>query len=240
IATRYPATLQEASKDSVLLFEFLISVWQPQWATFQQWGQALQDARERVRPGGAHPTVGTMHGLALASYSKRLAHYVAASAGVRYWGYASMGLQESEYEVNRHFLRFAEFYFNPEFAPLPPERRQTEITVTGSPRAYVGPMVYERTTATGREMVIHLINLPEESDYFCQRHAWPPPRRDTCIEVRPGHGEHLLGAYAILPFTPEKGGLPGVARLSLQGHRCVLPELREAAAIVLKFQGVKP
>ena len=235
LVDRYPEHTKQMSDNSLILLEFLISVWHPDRATFPKWAKELQDARERLRAGGCMPTVGTMYGLANGSYSKRMSHYISAAAGVRYWGYASFGLFDSEYEVNRYFTRFSEFYFNPDFAPMAENLRKAEVKVDGHERVYSDILVYERKNGKKRDVTVHLVNLPDNGDYFCQRQVPPPVRKNTVVSVKPRQGEKLKKVFAAAPFT-GKERLPGMVELPVSGNSVTLPELDQAAVLVFQFE----
>ena len=193
------------------------------------------DAHKRTRQYRSMPTVGQILGPAKGSYSIRLLHYLCGATGVRYWGYNVFDGISKEYETNRYFVRFCEYFFNPDFVPLADDVRKEEIKIDGHKRIFSDFLVYERKTKQKRDVTVHLINLPDTGDYICQRQIPAPVRKNTVVTVQPRKGEKLSKAYAALPFT-GKEQLPGMIELKVSGNSATLPELKEAAVLIFEFE----
>ena len=235
MADKYKNLHKQMSRNGLLLHEFLIPVYREDLGTFQKYAKELFDAHARTRQYRSMPTVGQILGPARGSYSLRMIHYLCGASGVRFWGYNRFDVIEKEYEINRYFVRFCEFYFNPDFVPIPDQRRKTEVKVDGHKRIFSDFFAYERASKNKRDVTVHLINLPENGDYICQRQVPAPVRKNTVVTVQPRKGETLKKVYAAMPKVGEKQ-LPGMVELSVSGNSATLPELKEAAVLIFEFE----
>ena len=227
---RNPEYCKTAWRKSMLLFEYLLDFSGKELNTWQKWAKNLTEDCQRVRPDGAQPIVGFMRGLLPGSVSMNLAQYICFASGVKWWddGYA-LDITDKRYIRMQFMVRFSEYYFDNAFMLIPERRRDKEITVLSSPRVFWRQFVYERPVNNGREVTVHLINLPE-NDYICQRHEVPPVRENVQISAMPQAGEKLEEAWAMLPHPN-----PHALKLELKNNTAVLPELTDAAIILLKF-----
>ena len=238
---KYPKHFAASATKSMMLFEYLLDYSQPANSTWQKWAKNLTEDCQRVRPFGAQPVVGMMRGLLPGTVSRNLAQYICLASGVKWWeGTALPDGLDQNYKSYRFMTRFSEYYFDDAFRLVPEARRLKEIQVSGSPRIFWQQFVYERPVTNGREVTVHLINLPE-SDYICQRHEVPPVRKNVTVSVMPFQSfssnrvepvaeEKLNEAWAMLP-NPR----PHVLKLQIKDNAVALPELEDAAIILFKF-----
>jgi len=220
------------SGSAMQLLEYRLDFTKPDKNTFQKWAEALTGDAQRIRAVGGQPFVGSMRGLLPGTVSRNLAQYVCFSSGVKWWEVPALpdGIDQS-YKCYRFMIRFSEYYFDPGFKLLTEVRRNNEIKVDGSSRIFWQQFVYERPVNNGREVTVHLINLPENSDYICERHAVPPVRKNVAITAVAGEKEIISEVYALLP-NPR----PDAIRLEVKGNTAILPELEDTAIILFKFK----
>ena len=225
-----PKYFKEASTHSLVLFEFLLGSCHERYGTWAKWAKALTETCQRVRLHGAQPNIGYMRGYAAGGTALRLSQYLMFAAGVHWGGGAGPrhGLDDT-WKRFRFALRFAEYCYDPRFRLLAPERRK-EVNVTGAKRVFWEQFVYERPTPTGRDVTVHLLNLPK-SDYIIMHHERPSPKRNITVTVTLKSGEKLEGAWIMRPDP-----LPNAvaAKTQTDGHkvRIRVPELTEAAIVL--------
>ncbi len=220
----YPRWHALAATHSMVLFEDMLNYAGRQRNTFGTWGQELAIRCDKVREYGGAPVVGAMRGLTESSVSSHLAHYTAAAAGVKWWcNGGSIHNYDRDNERNGYLLRFAEWYYGTEF------RRPTAIPVAlaGSDKVLYEPFVRERKVSGGREIVIPVLNLPEESDYICQFHEFPPARSELVMQVPHDTTE----VWLMSPQSPEKA-----QRLSVANDKVKLPPLIDTALLLVRTQ----
>ena len=214
-----------AATHSMVLFEDMLNYAREQYGTFERWGGELAIRCDKVRECGGTPVVGAMHGLPDSSVSSHLAHYTAAAAGVKWWCYGgSIHLHDRDAERNRFLLRFAEWYYGTEY--LRPATQS--VSLAGSDKVLYQPFVRERRTADGREIVVPLLNLPEESTYVCQFHDTPPVRTDLVLNVPTGAFE----VWLMTPQEPEKA-----RQLTISSDKVTLPPLVDTALLLVRAKG---
>jgi hypothetical protein len=170
-----------------------------------------------------------MRGLPKNSASYHLAQYTAASSGVKWWAYNALNVDERSPERNRYFLRFAEYYFGTEF--LRPEK--SPVSLAKNQNVLFKPFVRQRNTASGREIVIPVVNMPDNNDYICVYHDTPPVRKNIAFKVNLKKGEKAE-AWAMTPQNPEKA-----VRIPVADGIVTLPELTDACMILVKCCGGK-
>ncbi|MBQ6471971.1 MAG: hypothetical protein IJJ33_08305 [Victivallales bacterium] len=219
-----------AATRSMVLFEDMLNYARAQYGTFESWGSELAIRCDKVREWGGTPVVGAMHGLPESSVSSHLAHYTAAAAGVKWWCYGgNIHIHDRDGERNRFLLRFAEWYYGTEYlrpATIP-------VSLAGSDKVLYKPFVRERRTADGRELVVPLLNCPEESAYVCQFHDTPPTRSNLELSVPSATAE----VWLMTPQSPEKA-----RKLPVTAGKVSLPSLVDTALLLIRVReqgGVK-
>jgi hypothetical protein len=225
---RNPEYCKVACTNSMVLYEYLLGITRPKYNTWQKWAKNLTEDVQRARPYGAQPIVGFMQGLLPNSVALNLATYVCYASGAKWWG-SLLNLGEN-WTRDRFMIRFSEYYFDNAFRLIPEARREREFKVAGNNRIFWKQFVYERQTPDGREVTVHLINLPE-SDYICQRHEAPPLRKNIKISVAPSSGQTLQSAWVMTPHP-----LPTATKLRIENGTVVIPELVDAAIVLFKYR----
>lgn len=227
---RNPGYLEAVSKHSMLLFEYMIALNNPTMNTFTKWSTLLSEDVQRVRPGAAQPKVGFAPTFPSDSVSGNLMQYLCFASGAKTEGTIT---NPRDNMVRGEFMvRYSEYYFDPSFRSIPAEEKTNRFQLGGvNGRVFYEPFTCSRTLADGsREETLHLINLPRE-DYFYQYHERPQIQRNVQIAVTPRPGEKLDAAYAMLPNP-----VPHSIRLEISGTKVLLPELEDAAIVLLKYQ----
>lgn len=219
-----PEYMKEASRNSMVLFESLLNYADPKLKinTWQSWGKALTDACQRVRPYGAQPIVGVMRGFLPGSVALNTAQYVCFASGAKWWGYNDVSPIGNGRERMQFMIRFSEYYFDTKFRQILPDG----IRISRNERILWKQFVYERQTESGREMTIHLINLPE-SDYIGQRHEIPAVRKNITITLK----DKIAEAYIMLPQSPAQA-----IKLEVKDDTIMVPELTDAAIVLIKLR----
>ncbi len=211
-----------AATHSMVLFEDMLNYSGLKYNTFEKWGSELAIRCDKVREYGGATVVGAMRGLPESSVSSHIAHYTAAAAGVKWWcNGGSVHVHDRDDERNRFLLRFAEWYYGTEF------RRPTNVPValTGSDKVLYEPFVRERSVSGGTEIVVPVLNLPEESDYVCQFHKTPPVRSGLLLQVPKATTE----VWLMTPQAPEKA-----RRLAVADGKVELPPLIDTALLLVR------
>ena len=217
-----------AATNALVLFEDMLGFRYEKWNTFEKWGDELARRCDRVRPYNAAPVVGAMSGLPQNSVSYQLANYTCASAGVKWWAYATKTLLSGTPQRNRFFLRFAEYYFDTAFRR--PAKCPVELTAPA--KVLFKPFVRERKTAEGREVVVPFVNQPEENGHICEFHLKPPVRKFSCrLALKPGE---TATAWFMNPNAPEKA-----FKLDVKDGTVTVPELEYGAMVRFQCRGGK-
>ena len=197
VEQRIPKYFKEASTNSLVLFEYLLECNQERYNTWQKWARHLTEDCQRVRVNGGQPCVGFMRGLG-SGVTLRMAQYLIFASGVHWSGGAgARNSLDDTWKRFRFALRFSEYYYDPGFLLLPPERRG-EVDVKADPRVFWNQFVYERKTAQSRDVTVHLLNLPD-GDYIVEHHKEPAPKKDITVQVSLKPGEKVKSASVMLP-----------------------------------------
>jgi hypothetical protein len=136
-----------------------------------------------VRPYRAQPFVGFMRGYAPGGVAHRTMQFVMMAAGFRWYG--SHGARHSlddSYRRFRHATRFAEFFYDPDFTPLTDPQPVFQLTGDGVERVLWKPFGFIRTRGDRREILVHLVNLPED-DYIIMHHDPPAIKHGLSLAV---------------------------------------------------------
>lgn len=225
----YPLYHKEAARNGLVLFEDMLNYSRKDVATFELWGDELARRCDMVRPYNGAPVVGAMRGLPMNSVSYHLANYTCASAGVKWWAYANRKLVERSAERNRYLLRFAEYYFGTEFmrpAKMP-------VTLAADQKVLYKPFVRERKTDDGREIVIPVVNMPENNGYICEFHQTPAVRKNVAFRVALNPGETAT-AWLMTPQNPERA-----VKIPVKNGVVTVTELTDACMVLIQCKGGK-
>jgi len=232
-ARTIPKYFQEATTDSLLLFEYLLNCSSEKMNTWEKYARHLTEDCQRVRKNRGQPCVGYMRGFLPGSTALRLVQYLIFASGV-HWA-ANPGVRHSlddTWERFRFALRFAEYYYDPGFFLLP-EARRTEVSVQADPRVFWQPFVYERRRPTGRDITVHLLNLPK-SDFIVQYHEDPPAKTGIAVRVQLRPGEKVERAAIMLP-EPEPHAVPLAAPYDGSAAVVRIPSLKSAGIVLVQI-----
>jgi hypothetical protein len=223
-----PEYHKEAARDALVLFEDMNGYASADRKTFELWGNELALRTDLVRRYNGSPVVGAMYGLPAYSVSYHLANYTCAAAGVKWWTYGgSLGLARGP-ERNRYFMRFAEWYYETSYL------RPAECPVEIDKGINVLYKIFarERKTAGGREVVVPIVNMPEENWNVCEFHM-PPPVRKVPVKLKMKAGE-TAEAWLMTPQSPEKA-----VKLEVKDGVATVPALKDAAMVLFRCKGGK-
>lgn len=225
----YPLYHKESARNALVLFEDMLNYSNKEFCTFDLWGGELAKRCDQVRPYNAAPVVGAMRGLPINSVSYQLANYTCASAGVKWWSYASRRLKENAPVRNRYLLRFARYYFGTEFmrpAKLP-------VSLAAKQNVLFEPFVRERKTDDGREIVIPVVNMPDENRYICEFHQEPSVKKNLSFRIALKSGESAV-AWVMTPQNPEKA-----VKVPVKNGVVSVPVLKDACMVLIQCKGGK-
>ena len=224
----HPEYHKESATNSMVLFEDMLGYAARKFSTFEKWGSELFKRADLVRRYGASPVVGMMRGLNPGSISYDLAQYTCASAGVKWWMGHDINLLSDDGIRNRYFLRFAEYYYNPEF-----QRGKIESLKLDTPsRVLWQTFIRERKIRNGREIIMPLVNLPDKDDFICQYHPQLSVRKNLTFSVRTISGEKIDSVWLMTPQNPEKA-----VELQVKNGKFTVPELKNAAMVLVRLKG---
>ena len=223
-----PGYHKESATNSMVLFEDMLGYSAKKFSTFEKWGSELRKRCDLVRRYGASPVVGAMRGLNPGSISYDLAQYTSASAGVKWMIYYTVDLLDGEAERNRFFLRFAEYYYNPEFL----QGKADNIKLENPAKVLWKTFIRERKTANGREIIMPLVNQPDKDDFICQHHPQMSSRKNLTFSVKPRKGEKIDSVWLMTPQSPEKA-----VKLHVKNGNFIVTELKNAAMILVRLKG---
>jgi len=225
-----PLYFEAAATDSLVLFEYLLSACKDEHNTWRKWAKVMTEATQRVRVTRGQPCVGYMRGYAADGTALRLSQYLMFASGCHWAGGAGMphSLDDS-WKRFRFATRFSEYYYDPGFILLP-EGRRSEVSVKAHPRVFWEQFVYERLREDGRDVTVHLLNLPE-SDFIVMHHEVPVVKENIVISLKLGSGEKLRRAAVMLP-EPAPHAEPLQTTVAGTTVQVTAPRL-ETAAIVL-------
>ena len=225
----YPGYQEASAKNALVLFEDMNGYAREPYSTFEKWGKELAIRCDRVRCYNAAPVVGAMYGLPYYSVSYHLANYTCASAGVKWWTYAGISKMSRVQERNRYFMRFAEWYFETSYR-LP---ETCPVDLAENVNVLYKPFTRERKTADGREVVVPLVNMPEENWYICEYHK-ELPVRTVPLKLNLKPGETIKEVWLMTPQDPEKA-----VKLEVKDGIAKVPALKDAAMVLFRCKGGK-
>jgi hypothetical protein len=228
-----PLYFKEASTDSFLLFEYLLGSCNEEYNTWEKWAQAMTEATQRVRLHGGQPCIGYMRGYAADGTALRLSQYLMFASGCHWAGGAGMPYSlDDSWKRFRFATRFSEYYYDPGFLLLPEERRG-EVSVEAPPRVFWKQFVYERQREEGRDVTVHLINLPE-SDYIVMHHEVPTVKENLGISLQLQPDEKFQRASLLLP-DPFPHAEPLEGRVEGATLKVRIPRLETAAIVLMEM-----
>ena len=233
---RYPKYSRVNCRDAGVLMESLLNV-AHNFPTWQAWAGILTDCLRIVRPLRAQPFVGWMRGYAPGGIAHRNIQFIMMASGFRWYG--SYGARHSIDDTHarfRHATRFAEFFYDPEFVPQKAEERGVSLRGSGAERVLWEPFVSERPRPDGRELVVHLLNLPKD-DYILMHHARPAPKQELALGVTVPRGLAPAEAWLLVP-DPHPHAARLDVRVAEDGRALVVvPELVSMGTVVLRMKG---
>ena len=198
------------------------------FCTFESWGSELFNRCDLVRRYGASPVVGMMRGLNPGSVSYDLAQYTCAAAGVKWWMGHDLNLLSDEAERNRFLLRFAEYYYNPEFL----KSTSNSVKLQKNSRVLWQQFIRERKLKNGREIIMPLINLPEEDNTICRRYDKLNTRQNLTFNVSLLNSEKIDSVWLMTPQNPAKA-----IKLPVKNRSFSVPELHNTAMVLIRLKG---
>lgn len=232
IFERNPHYMDTLTKDGLGLFEYLLDIAR-KYPTYSAWSEVLTEDTQRARRNGCQSAVGHMSGkVNEGTVGERLAKMACVFSGSKWWG----GPQEYRYwgAPRRSFafaVRFAEYFYSPEFRQLPEGRRAAEVNVdAGNRKVYWSPWVFERIRGEARDVLVNVLNA-DGSEYIVRRQPAIVPIEGLVVDMRPRPGERLVSAHALIP-----GDEPVAKALVLEGSRVVMPRFEEGASLVCTFE----
>lgn len=223
-----PLYHKESATNSVVLFEDMLGYSAKKFCTFESWGSELFNRCDLVRRYGASPVVGMMRGLNPGSVSYDLAQYTCAAAGVKWWMGHDLNLLSDEAERNRFLLRFAEYYYNPEFL----KSTSNSVKLQKNSRVLWQQFIRERKLKNGREIIMPLINLPEEDNTICRRYDKLNTRQNLTFNVSLLNSEKIDSVWLMTPQNPAKA-----IKLPVKNRSFSVPELHNTAMVLIRLKG---
>ena len=233
---RYPKYSQQNCRDAGVLMESLLNVAHT-YPTWQAWAGVLTDCLRIVRPLRAQPFVGWMRGYAPGGIAHRNIQFIMMASGFRWYGsYGARHSLDDTHARFRHATRFAEFFYDPAFVPQDAETRGVSLRADGADRVLWRPFVFERSQPDGRDLVVHLINLPKD-DPIIMHHEQPPPRGNLALGISLPDGYKPEEAWLLVP-DPH----PHAERLDTSSGGAAeavveIPELVSMGTVVLRLRG---
>ena len=159
------------------------------------------------------------------------------ASGFRWYG--SYGARHSIDDTHtrfRHATRFAEFFYDPALVPQQAAERGVSLRGDGADRVLWEPFVFERSRFGGRELVVHLINLPKD-DYILMHHQRPAPSKGLALRVTIPRGLAPAEAWLLVP-DPHPHAERLDVRVAEDGQALVgVPELVSMGTVVLRMKG---
>ena len=223
-----PEYHKESATNSMVLFEDMLGYAAGKFSTFEKWGNELFKRCDLVRRYGASPVVGMMRGLNPGSVSFDLAQYTCAAAGVKWWMGHDINLLSDEVERNRFFLRFAEYYYNTEFL----KSTGSSIKFDGNAKILWKQFIRERKVGDGREIIMPIINLPEQDDSICRYYDKLNSRKNLTFTIKNTNAEKIDSVWLMTPQNPEKA-----IRLQVKNNKFSIPELYNTAMVLIRLKG---
>ena len=224
-----PKYKRESARDALTLFEDMGSYQRGEWCTFEKWGRELVRRIDEVRPFGAAPVVGFMSGLPPNSVSHNLARYLTIAAGIKWWDSNIISIDMPSDQVrNRFLLRYADYLYGTAF--LHP--KEVPVALRSPSRVLYEPFVRERKVNGGREILVPILNMPQDNEYICCRHDAPPVQKDLRLSMQLESDEKVIGVWLMSPQHPLKA-----SRLSWNGAGVAIPELVDFALVLVQVKG---
>ena len=179
-----------------------------------------------VRPGGMPPI------------GDRLTRYISFASRYHLWDYEGRRYYPDGGDeiclANRFATRFAEFYYADNIRSLDPLHQKKINVVSSDDRVYWKYFVYERVFPKKRQLIVHLINLPEEDRIFLH-HSPPPLRKNIKAYFEIPRGFKFTGAWAISP-EPMPGSRKLSSSLTAGKVKVEVPPLVSTHILVAEFE----
>jgi len=228
----YPIYSKVNCTNAGILMESLLNV-ASTFPTWQAWSGVLTRCMRIVRECRAQPFVGWMRGYAPGGVAHRNMHFIMMASGFRWYGpYGARHHIDDSYERFRHAMRFSEFFYDPDFRPQPDDQDLATVTGDGAERVLWRPYVFERRRDGNRQIMLHLINLPND-DYIIMHHDLPVPKKGLAVRAAVSAGEEVTAAWMLVPEP-----FPHAVELSCaagpgQTVEVRVPELLSMATVVI-------
>ncbi len=227
----YPKWNVAMARDSGgLLEESLLNTCSEDWNTWEKYAKALRDGGVVVRQNGGQPLVGWMRDGP--SVYLQTMHYLVFASGYHFFGYA--GPRNSLDETWKHYrfaTRYSEYLYDPGLKYLPVE--QKIVSVSDAERVLWKYLVYERERGERKELIINLINLPEE-DVMVRYHEPPSVKKGIEVTVEIPEGKNLKEAWLLVP-EPEPSAVKLATRVGNGRVIITLPELISCGILIAEF-----
>ena len=236
IGAEFPEYTKVNCRDAGVLMESLLDV-AVKYPTWQQWAGALTRNARLVRRLRGQPFVGWMRGYAPGGIAHRNLQYIMMAAGFRWYGpYGARNSLDDTADRFRHALRFAEYFYDPDFRFQDDVDALLTLRGEGVDRVLWKPFVFERRRGSSREILVHLLNLPPD-DHILMHHPVPVPKRDLVITVHVGVGAEPQAAWLLVP-QPVPHAVPLRFRRGDRSGDVVvtIPELVSLGSLVLQLQ----
>ncbi len=237
VLDEYPRYSEANCTNAGVLMESLLNVWS-RFPTWQEWAAVLTGNMRTIRPLRAQPFVGWMRGYAPGGVAHRNIHYIMMASGFRWYGpYGPRHSLDGTAERFRHALRFAEYFYDPDFVPRADPDGFLRVEGQGVERVLWKAFVFERRRGTVREVLVHMINLPRD-DPIIMRHELPEAKRDLTVTIRTGAaGGTPSGGWLLIP-EPLPRAIPLDLRIADRGTVVIeVPELLSLGSVLLRLEG---
>jgi len=233
---KYPEYSAVNTKDSGILMESLLNTYST-YPTWQAWAKVLTDALSVIRPQGAQPFVGWMRGYAPGGIAHRNMQYIMMASGFRWYGsYGARHSLDDTYKRFRHATRFAEFFYDPDFNRIKAPETRVEVTGGGSDRVLWRPFVFERTRTKHRELLVHLLNLPQD-DHIIMHHDTPAAKQDLVVTAKWESTSLPTSCWLLTPDPHPQATRLTWARKPDGTVAIRIPELVSLGSVVLVGEG---
>lgn len=225
---KHPLYHQTMAKNGLCLFEDMLNFSRKQHNTFELWGDDLALRCDMVRKYDGTCAVGFMKGLDVGGTSYNLAQYTSIGAGVKWWANTRYEIEYlRDAERNSFAMRYAEYFYGTKYFRTP-----GVAEIDGKINVIYKPFLRQYSDKKSREIVMPIVNMPEDNHYICQYHKDPSVRKNISVTVPLLAGEKISAVYFMTPQKPEKA-----VKLEVKGNTFVIPEIKDAALTVIQVKG---
>ena len=191
---------KEASTNSWLWFEYLLNYEKYTW---EEWITKITQDASLSRLNNCQVGIGWMSPPpASAAVTAKLLPYLFVYSGVHWIGPMDRDLPRGEnWKIWRYAMRYSAYFYNNGFKLLSEDKRFNTISVAGGKRLFWKQWVFEKQTATGRELMINMVNLPEGKNILAD-HKAPAPQQNVVLTFNKNSNEKFKQAV-VLNAEPE-------------------------------------